>query len=458
LEHYLPGGGAGKGIMEGLQSSAATTRETLLSAIALHQNGKTEEAAAVYLAVLETDRNNPDALHYLGLSLHQRGHSLLGINLIRRAIEMSPGYVDALNNLGNIYQECGGVEHAVKLYEKALELRPAHTDAWRNLGSALRKLKRFEKSIAAHRRAIAQEPRNVAALLNLATTYKDMGRVDDALDTVKEALAIKPDANAFAYLGRMLYALGRIDEATATYEAWLRAHPESPVAKHMLAACTPNETPARASEAFVTEVFDSFAETFDKVLTRLDYRAPALVGEALRRTAGEPRGDLDIVDAGCGTGLLAPYLRPYARRLVGVDLSPKMLEKAAQRALYDRTATADLVSFLRSSADAFDVVTSSDTLVYFGDLREVLAAARAALRPGGRLLFTLEHATDESKAPNGYGIQPHGRYSHTEPYVRKAVAEAGFEVVDVEKAFLRREGESYVAGLLVLARRAGPGQ
>ena len=51
-------------------------------------------------------------------------------------------------------------------------------------------------------------------------------------------------------------------------------------------------------------------------------------GKALERIEGAPRGELEIVDAGCGTGLLAPHLRPYARRLVGVDLSPKMLEKA----------------------------------------------------------------------------------------------------------------------------------
>jgi predicted TPR repeat methyltransferase len=239
----------------------------------------------------------------------------------------------------------------------------------------------------------------------------------------------------------------------ATYEAWLRADPGNPVARHLLAACIGKGVPARASDGFVAGDFDRFAETFDDVLGGLEYRAPALVGAALERIDGAPRGELAILDAGCGTGLLAPHLRPYARRLVGVDLSPKMLEKAAKRALYDATVVAELTAFLRTSPQAFDIVASSDTLNYFGDLREVLAAARASLRPGGRLVFTLEHAVREEEVPAGYRLHPGGRYMHARPYVLATLADAGFEVVAAEPAALRREGDAYVDGLVVAARR-----
>jgi predicted TPR repeat methyltransferase len=436
--------------------AAATIRQTLASAIAQHREGELEQAEKVYLQVLEADQSNVDALHYLGVLLHQQGRSLLAIDLVRRAIEISPGYVDALNNLGNIFQQLGGSADAVKAYERALALRPDHPEALRNLGMALRTLKRFEESVDAYQRAVEQEPGNVENFYELASAYKAMGRIEEALSTLKKALVIKPEPGGFRRLGAMLYGLRRIDEAAASYEAWLRAEPDSPVAKHMLAACTRKEIPVRAADAFVTQVFDGFAETFDQVLQRLEYRAPALVGRALQRTAGEARRDLEIVDAGCGTGLLAEYLRPYARRLVGVDLSPKMLDKAAKRGVYDETIMGELTSFLRSSPESFDIVASSDTLVYFGDLREVLAAARNSLRPGGRLVFTLEHAIDEDQVPEGYRIHPHGRYSHTEPYVRKKLDEADFEVIDIEKAPLRREGYSDVEGLVVIARRSNP--
>jgi predicted TPR repeat methyltransferase len=81
-----------------------------------------------------------------------------------------------------------------------------------------------------------------------------------------------------------------------------------------------------------------------------------------------------------------------------------------------------------------------------------------SLRPGGRLLFTLEHAINEAEVPAGYRINPHGRYSHTQSYVRKALAATGFEVIDIEKAHLRREGDSYVDGLVVIARRTSVNQ
>jgi len=251
----------------------------------------------------------------------------------------------------------------------------------------------------------------------------------------------------------MLRGMGRLDEAAATYEAWLRADPDSPVARHMFAACSGKEVTERASDAFVTQEFDHFADSFDEVLQRLEYRAPALVARALRRVEGEPRGGLEIMDAGCGTGLLAQHLRPYARRLVGVDLSPKMLEKAAKRALYDELVAAELTSYLGSSPQAYDIVASSDTLVYFGDLRAVLAAAGASLRPGGRLVFTLEHAVHEDEVPAGYRIHPDGRYMHTQQYVRAVLDQTGFEVIDIEKGHLRREGNTYVEGLVVAARR-----
>ena len=440
--------------MEAAQSSEPN-RQALLSAIALHKSGRLEEAEAAYLGILGKDRNDPDAMHYLGVLLFQRGHPLLAIDFVRKALQIRPDNADALNNLGNIYQQLGGPADAAKAYKMALEEKPDHPQAERNLAIALEKVKRLEESAEEHRQAIEREPANAERLYALADIYMDISRIDEAMSTMKEALAIEPEPARFRRLGQMLYGMRRIDEAAVVYEAWLRAEPENPTARHMLAACTLKDVPARADDAFVTETFDRFAGSFDEVLLLLEYRAPALVGEALRRLDGEPRSDLDIVDAGCGTGLLARYLRPHARRLIGVDLSRKMIAQAAKRAMYDDIVEAELTGYLRGSPAAFDVVASSDTLVYFGDLREVLTAAHAALRPQGRLVFTLEHAANDADAPQGYRLQPHGRYVHTETYVRNMLSGAGLEVIDIDKQALRREGSSHVAGLLVLARRAG---
>ena len=85
----------------------------------------------------------------------------------------------------------------------------------------------------------------------------------------------------------------------------------------MHAACTGHDVPARASNGFVERTFDGFAASFESKLERLSYRAPALVAAMIEEAGVERAKRLDVLDAGCGTGLCGPLLAPYARRLVG---------------------------------------------------------------------------------------------------------------------------------------------
>ncbi len=215
---------------------------------------------------------------------------------------------------------------------------------------------------------------------------------------------------------------------------------------HLLAACAGQEVPTRASDDCVRGTFDGFAASFDEVLERLKYRAPALVGDAVARWVGAPAAALDVLDAGAGTGLCCPHLRGYARRLTGVDLSQPMLDKARDRGGYDALEAAELTAYMQAHPGASDLVVSADTLCYFGDLWGVVAAAAATTRPGGHLIFTVEHAVAEPA--QGFQINPHGRYSHTEPYLRDTLS------LSVDKAHLRLEGGRPVEGFLVAARRA----
>ena len=215
----------------------------------------------------------------------------------------------------------------------------------------------------------------------------------------------------------------------------------------MLAACSGRDVPARASDAFIEETFDSFAGSFDSKLAKLSYRAPALVAEMLADSDVEASKSLDVLDAGCGTGLCGPLVAPYARRLVGVDLSARMLAQAQARNVYDELVKRELTAYLRDSPGAFDVIVSADTLVYFGPLEDVVAAAANALRPGGRLIFTVEELIGAG-SDAGYAISPHGRYSHTRQYVERVLADANLrpEIVPAE---LRLEAGEPVAGLVV---------
>jgi len=257
--------------------------------------------------------------------------------------------------------------------------------------------------------------------------------------------------DSYRRLGSALYGWGRIDDAADVYRKWLALEPDNPLARHLLSACTGLEVPARASDACVRNIFEGFADSFDQILEKLEYRAPALVAQAAADVLGTPEARLDILDAGCGTGLCAEHFKPFARRLVGVDLSVEMLKRAAMRKLYDELILGELTAFVGAVPAAWDHVVSADTLVYFGDLAPVMAAAQRGLRPGGHLVFTLER-TDEG-LPQGFKINPHGRYSHTETYVRQVLAAARLEPRQIARVHLRLELKKPVEGLLVVASR-----
>ncbi|HEX8778847.1 MAG TPA: methyltransferase domain-containing protein, partial [Rhodanobacter sp.] len=165
-----------------------------------------------------------------------------------------------------------------------------------------------------------------------------------------------------------------------------------------------------------------------------------------------PAAALDVLDAGCGTGLCAPLLRPHARRLAGVDLSGGMVEKARQRGGYDALAVAELTAYLQERAAAWDVVLSADTLVYFGELDTVLEAAHAALRPGGWLAFSLEAEEGE---PDRVTLTASGRYRHSRAHVLRALERAGFRDIRIAEDSLRKEFGQPVRSWVVLAHRGG---
>ena len=421
-------------------------------AVELHRSGRLDEAERRYRAVLKKQPNHPDALHFLGLLLHRRGDAAAGVEMVRRATTFAPGYADAFNNLGNLLKLAGKFDDAEIAYRRALALRPHDADAHSNLGVVLKVRGELPEAESELRKAIELDDHHVPALTNLGNLLNRVGRRKEAIGCYYAAVAYNPKhPDAPRMLGLAYQASGDLEKAREVFSAWLERDPTNPVAAHMLKACSGAGAPDRASDAYVRTVFDDMADAFDEHLADLDYQAPRLIGQAFSRAWPDPRAGLDVLDAGCGTGLCGEFLRPHARALVGVDLSSGMLRRAAQLRLYDRLVEAELTQFLRSQQDAFDAVVSADTLCYFGALDGVFEATARALRPGGRLFFTVEKAPDADEA--SYRLEPHGRYSHAQAYVASQLERAGMSVDSITTDKLRRESGRDVAGLVVTAGR-----
>jgi predicted TPR repeat methyltransferase len=379
--------------------------------------------------------------------------------LIAAAIAVQPHEAMFHNNFGNACVECGRLDEAQASYLRALELDGSRVDALNNLGVLLGARGDVQGAEKVLRRVVELAPGFADARQNLANHLFRTGRLHDAVQQCVDGLLVAPRSAALRRVLGVAYSmLGMKDEAIAVWRSWLQAEPGHALAEHHLRACTGEGVPERAADAYVSAVFDAFAASFDAKLASLAYRAPELVAQAVARHAGEPRRSMAVLDAGCGTGLCAPLLRPWARQLAGVDLSAGMLAKARQRGGYDELVQGELVTFLRTRPASWDLVVSADTLCYFGALEDFAAAVAAALRPRGRLVFTVEsldslESLDAAAGAAGadHRLLEHGRYSHRRGYVERVLQDAGLHVLEMAAAVLRTEAGEPVHGWVVAA-------
>ena len=430
---------------------------TVRRAIEAHQGGELDTAETLYHRALQMKAGQPDALHFLGVLCHQRGRSEEAIRLIRMALRVTPQHADAHNNLGNVHKETGNLAEAEACYRSALACNAHHQDALGNLVVVLEAQQRPEDALQVCSALIAQAPQLGRAHYLMGVHLRRYGcEIEDmerAIACFRSAIRCDSmNVSALDALGVMLYTLDRYDEAIGVYRDWLGREPNNPVPRHMLAACGGAAAPLRADDAYVRHVFDGFADSFDEqLLKNLDYHAPQILVDALLGVLAVPTGMLDVLDAGCGTGLCGPLIRSHAQRLDGVDLSGGMIEKARLRGNYDALMVAELTAYLQDNPATWDVVLSADTLVYFGDLLAVLSGAYSALRPGGWVAFTLEAMDGEAV---GAELSSSGRYRHARHYVEQVLGSVGFGEVTIAEAAMRKEMGRPVAGWVVLARRS----
>jgi predicted TPR repeat methyltransferase len=404
--------------------------------------GLREAATRTGLDLLRSDPSDPAAGRLVGHLFLEAGQPLPALAMLERALAATPddpalialagrasvmagdlagaeAHLSALRAAApgeaatalleaELAEASEGAAAATELLRLAAERHPGHPEVQFRLALALAEADP-DAGRAARRRAIELDGRYTQRPLSLIDQLVAMGRVPRALDVARRALALDPGDEELRHL----------------------------------AAALGGEAPERAADGYVAQSFDRLAGDFERRLRdELDYRVPehmaALLAD-LRDVVGSGR---DVIDLGCGTGLCAPVLRPYAAHLAGVDLSPGMLEQARATGLYDRLVTGEITSQLESSPAAYDLIAAGDVLIYFGDLGPVFAAAAGALRPGGLFVFSVE------KGDDGHELQTTGRWRHG-PRALAAAAVHGLRELERRDVATRLEHGSPVPGYLV---------
>jgi predicted TPR repeat methyltransferase len=380
--------------------------------VAFHRQGRLAQAAQSYARACAADPAHVAAQFNLAVALQADGRPLDSEAAYKRALALKPDLVQALNNLANLYLAHNRVAEAFEALMRATKIAPEFAPPWNNLGDALLR----------------------------------MGRAEEAREHFTKALGLDPALlEARENLGRTLLALGRAAEALPHLEQVLAARPGDAPLRFVRDAAA-GERPARPPDAFVAGLFDNMAAEFDRrLLEQLDYRVPDHIARAVGpwlEGRPHPRRALDL---GCGTGLVADALRGRFEALHGVDLSPRMVEKAQARKLYAAVEAGELVAFLaQRSPGSADLVVAADVFGYVGDLAPVFAQVARVLAPDGLFAFTVEGGGPGES----FNLTHTGRYTHTSGYVEALAPAHGLRVASSSGETLRVERGKPVAGRL----------
>jgi predicted TPR repeat methyltransferase len=417
-----------------------------------HKEGRLAEAEKGYLEVLRRKPDWGQALNALGTVFEDQSRPDNAKKVFEKAADLRPPYFPACYNLARLKQQENDHKGAISIYRAMLEKQPDIGEAWNNLGVAYRETGDQDEAISCFRRAVAFAPDMAEAWNNLGVAQDEFNMIGNASKSYRKAIEIRSDyASAHFNLGISLQKLRRFKEAEEHYNKVLETKPDDEAARFMLqslgTSATHSATPDAAPVEHVRRIFDRYAGTFEGILVKdLEYKTPELLFDLVRPYLTE---EMNVLDLGCGTGLGAELYRPFAKRLIGVDVSSKMLEKAAAKKIYNRLEVFDILQDWGFS-QKFDLIYSSDVFVYFGNLNTIIRSASSYLVYGGIIAFSVERLEDNSM---GYRLFPSGRYAHSRTYIQDCLRRHGLQLIEETKADIRKQSGNQVKGLLLVAKK-----
>ncbi len=325
----------------------------------------------------------------------------------RAAIAARPDDYRTMALLASFLSGFGHHHETIRLAKRALELAPENSAIRADIVAhwiiaAGRAREGVEQAIALGKRALKRHGPSPLLMTALLRAESTLGRYADALRTANKAIALYPRYAPLHFnKSIVLLRLNRPEESVAAYTKGVKPYARG----------------ARRVADRVRSRYDSHADTYD---ANAMHRSTS---ERMGRFVGEILGTTKmgrVLEAGCGTGLFATHVK--AASIVGVDLSPKMLDKARARNLYDELVCADMVKGMAARGDTFDAIVSSGAIYFLADLEPFFEQAARLLRPGGYLFFSCDPLADT----RDIGITTPGEYAHGRRYLRSLAAKTGF--------------------------------
>ena len=440
--------------------------------INLHEHS---DAIKSYLKVIEINENNFDAYNNLGIMYENTNNFSAAIKNFKSAVRIDPFRFEVHFNLGNIYRKLNDLQAAIASYTLATDIRPDFPEALCNKGSCLSELDNDLAALDCFQSAVKIDPGYVEAHNNKSVSLKKLGQLSAAKNSAHRAIKLSPSyASAHNNLGNINLALGHQELAMANYIAAskfnstlpnvfsnlasvllqlgdksgalekyteaLRVNPDDAQAEYFINVLSVANTPSPPTK-YIENLFDEYAIHFEEsLLEKLSYKTPQILAEILVHKDGNHSLG-NVLDLGCGTGLVGTQLKQFCSKITGVDLSKAMLQEANKKDIYFKLEHCNIIDYLNNDKLGFNYFIAADVFTYVGDLTEVFHLIKKRNKCNGCLVFSTEH-TDTG----AYQLNISGRYSHSKKYIQDLCLEFDYEFKHFSKVNLRKEGEVFLTG------------
>lgn len=360
-----------------------------------HEDLDTAEQAFEQLLLLKKD--SPEIWVNRGVIALKRQQGQQAIHFFTMALGYAPDHIEARNNLAATFIYHDRYENALVHYNYLLERFPHEIEYLYNAGVAEMALGHLDKAEQHFLNCLIQNSNHFAALQNLAAIAMRLQKISKAVDFLKRAI---------------------------------QANPQDTVCPFMLSAITNknnNNRPTEGCVEYVLNLFDHYALYYDSHMQgALKYELPFQLGRILHQ---HQIFDIDsALDLGCGTGLSGIVLRESAKRLTGVDLSNKMLNKSREKEIYDELFEQDITTFLLQTSQKYSLIVALDVLPYTGDLSAFINAVSHALSSDGKAFFSCEISECQP-----WYLEQSLRFCHHPDYISHVIQQANMQLFFQEK-------------------------
>lgn len=416
----------------------------------LISSGKLSEAADRLNGALKSSPRDP-RVYLLGSRLAEAAGNAKGArDTMRKAVEFGPDWAPGVTEMAFLLARQNQFQEAIEFAQRAMRLDGDNPEVLSRVIDVAHRAQNFELGLAWLRRAAKVDPSSRLIKRMIARDLRLTGDHAGALAAYGELIAADP-ADTEARLGRLQAALAAGNQAQAAQDgealvAILPNDEEAAFWRDVSKGATPPRQPASMARA----MYDGFADIYDQHLVAgLKYQLPRTVARLIGQRY--PSLALNVLDLGSGTGLLGAALGRINGAMVGVEISPRMIDMAARHNVYDKFHNVDLLEALEATPEGlYDVIAALDVFIYAGDMSRAIPDALRILKPGGHFIFSCEKAGEEEA---NLVLRPSQRYAHKASHIESLCKAAGFSEVSLQDMPLRFENNQPVAGFLVIAKK-----